>query len=62
MEKSRTQRRWRGVESLILAILLALIGAGAVAAGSHKTAAQATSAEQTTTSEYTTTAIGVRAS
>ncbi|WP_160320793.1 hypothetical protein [Arthrobacter alpinus] len=56
MEKSGTQRRWRGVESLILAILLALIGAGAVAAGSHNTAAQAT------TAEHTTTATGVRAS
>ncbi|WP_449373951.1 hypothetical protein [Arthrobacter psychrolactophilus] len=44
MEKSGSQRRWRGVEIVVLALLLALIGAGAVAAGSHDTAASPTTA------------------
>ncbi|WP_157884138.1 hypothetical protein [Arthrobacter alpinus] len=44
MEKSGGQQRWRGLEILVLAVLLALIGAGAVAAGSHNSAEQATTA------------------
>ncbi|WP_425859772.1 hypothetical protein [Arthrobacter sp. TWP1-1] len=44
MEKSGGWRRWRGLEILVLAVLLALIGVGAVVAGSDNTAEQPTTA------------------